>query len=92
MCRIDTVPALPTLDRAALLRAAAGLLSQADPAALTPSGGHATGSGVFLLASMLNHSCEPNLDVVFPHNNAVRWLGQPSAMQPLLSAGLPSPY
>ena len=56
-CRVDTVPELPTLDRSALLAAAAGLLS--DPSAP----GHATGSGAYLLASMLNHSCEPNLDV-----------------------------
>lgn len=56
-CRVDTVPALPTLDHAALLRAATGLLSGTG----TPA--HATGSAAFLLASMLNHSCEPNLEV-----------------------------
>ncbi|KAL4448227.1 hypothetical protein ABPG75_005446 [Micractinium tetrahymenae] len=32
---------------------------------------HHPGSAAFLLASMLNHSCEPNLDISWPHNNAV---------------------
>lgn len=29
------------------------------------------GTAVYQLASMFNHSCDPNLDITFPHNNAV---------------------
>lgn len=30
------------------------------------SGGRATGSALYLLGSLFNHSCAPNLDVLFP--------------------------
>ena len=52
-------------DPAALLRAASASLAGAGAAA------HATGAAAYLLASMVNHSCEPSLDVAFPRNNAV---------------------
>ncbi|KAI7842565.1 hypothetical protein COHA_003801 [Chlorella ohadii] len=65
--RVDTVPPLDASDPSALLRAAAASLSGADAGAAA----HHTGSAAYLLASMLNHSCEPNLDVTFPENNAV---------------------
>lgn len=58
---------MPPLDRSdptALLRAAAASLS----GAAAPT--HATGSAAFLLGSMLNHSCAPNLDVQWPENSA----------------------
>jgi hypothetical protein len=29
-----------------------------------------TGSAVYLVASLVNHSCVPNLDVVFPRNDS----------------------
>ncbi|GAB4817138.1 hypothetical protein N2152v2_004184 [Parachlorella kessleri] len=79
--RVDTVPEQPALDRSAMLKAAAALVSGSSASAgnsgvapsssLAPSAGHTTGGAVYLLASMLNHSCEPNLDVTFPYNNAV---------------------
>lgn len=63
--RVDTVPPLDTaLDPAALLRAAAASLAGAA------SPVHAAGSAIYLLASMLNHSCQPSLDVTFPRNDA----------------------
>ena len=62
---MDTIPPLDTSDPAALLRAASASLA----GAASPS--HRTGSAAYLLASMLNHSCEPNLDISFPANNAV---------------------
>jgi SET and MYND domain-containing protein len=63
--RVDTVPPLDAAgDPAALLRAAAASLAGAASSA------HAAGSAVYLLASMLNHSCQPSLDVAFPRNNA----------------------
>lgn len=60
--RVDTVPALDLrAGPAALLRAASGAVA----------GGHlASGSAVYLLGSMFNHSCEPNVDVTFPRNDA----------------------
>lgn len=64
--RVDTVPPLDLSgDPAALLRAAAAAVGGgASPA--SPQG-----SAVYLLASMFNHSCEPNVDVTFPKNNGV---------------------
>jgi hypothetical protein len=63
--RVDTVPPLDIQgDPAALLKAAAAAVS---------GGGTSTspqGSAVYLLGSMFNHSCEPNVDVTFPNNNA----------------------
>ena len=64
-CRVDTVPPLDASDPSALLRAASASLAG------TASVAHHTGSAAYLLASMLNHSCEPNLDISFPGNNAV---------------------
>ena len=63
--RVDTVPPLDILsDPSALLRAAAAAVG---------GGGEPTspqGSAVYLLGSMFNHSCEPNVDITFPENNA----------------------
>lgn len=64
--------------------AAAAVLTD-EPAAAAPSGGNGgslcelrswperggTGSAVYLVASLINHSCCPNLDVIFPCNNSV---------------------
>lgn len=80
--RVDTVPPLDlSADPSALLRATAASLGGSTAAAATPyatiagSGGsaaqHRPGSAAFLLASLLNHSCEPNLDISWPRNNAV---------------------
>ena len=44
------------------LRDLAEAMAQGDPS-------HKAGMAVYFLASLLNHDCEPNLDVVFPHNN-----------------------
>ncbi|KAL4857629.1 Histone-lysine N-methyltransferase [Chlorella vulgaris] len=64
--RVDTMPVhLDPSDPSALLKAAMAHLSDAGSAS------HRTGSAAYLLASMLNHSCEPCLDVTFPGNNAV---------------------
>lgn len=71
---MDTVPPLDPSDPAALLRAAAASLGGATPAGGSGVAGpaqHLPGSAAFLLASMLNHSCEPSLSVSWPHNNAV---------------------
>jgi hypothetical protein len=38
-----------------------------QPATLERGG---TGSAVYLVASLVNHSCVPNLDVVFPRNDS----------------------
>lgn len=38
------------------------------------SGGRATGSALYLLGSLLNHSCAPNLDVLFPAGNGAAQL------------------
>ena len=62
---MDTVPPLDASDPSALLRAAAASLAGSASAA------HHTGSAAYLLASLLNHSCEPSLGVSFPRNNAV---------------------
>jgi SET and MYND domain-containing protein len=60
--RVDTVPPLDIqTDPAALFRAAAAAVSGGAP--------H-QGSAVYLLGSMFNHSCEPNVDITFPYNNA----------------------
>ncbi|KAG7670868.1 hypothetical protein Ndes2526A_g01356 [Nannochloris sp. 'desiccata'] len=60
--RVDTVPPLDIqADPAALFKAAAAVVS---------GGGAPQGSAVYLLGSMFNHSCEPNVDVTFPNNNA----------------------
>jgi len=68
----------PSFDAAADLTGAAtaedagtGATAAAGEAGAEGSPAHHTGSAVYLLASMLNHSCEPNLDVTFPHNNGV---------------------
>ena len=68
--RCDTVAQLDPNDPDALLRAAAASLGCSSGSAQQPPH-HATGSAVYALASMFNHSCEPCLDVCFPHNNAV---------------------
>eukprot|EP00887_Chlorella_sp_A99_P004171 scaffold23.g4171.t1 len=69
--RVDTVPPLELSDPAALLRAAAGAVGGGAGGGAAAAGGtHAPGSATYALASMLNHSCEPNLDVGFPQNNA----------------------
>lgn len=65
--RVDTVPALDPSDPGALLRAAAAAISGGGGL----PGEHQTGTAAFLLASMFNHSCEPNLAVTWPGNSAV---------------------
>jgi SET domain len=63
--RVDTVPPLDIgADPAALLKAAAAAVSGGG----TPNSPQ--GSAVYLLGSMFDHSCEPNVDVTFPKNNA----------------------
>jgi SET and MYND domain-containing protein len=42
--------------------AAAAAMMQADSS---------SGSALYLLASLYNHSCEPNVNVMFPNNDAV---------------------
>lgn len=39
-------------------------------AAVTGSEEGRLGTAVYLLASLFNHSCIPNVDVTFPHNNS----------------------
>lgn len=70
--RVDTIPLfgpskhLVGGDRGrAMLRAASGVIG-ADSGMST-----GLGSAVYLLASMLNHSCQPNVDVTFPGNDAM---------------------
>ncbi|KAK3287938.1 hypothetical protein CYMTET_4575 [Cymbomonas tetramitiformis] len=41
----------------------------AAAASIGTGGSGAAGSGVYLLPSMMNHSCDPNIDVLFPENN-----------------------
>jgi SET and MYND domain-containing protein len=71
--RVDVV--LPARG-AADLQAALSDLLRSDGGAGGPDGGGDTGiaggagSAVYLLASMTNHSCAPNMDVTFPHNSA----------------------
>lgn len=61
--RVDTVqPVDMRSDPAALLKAAAAAMAGGTQGA--PSG-----TAVYALGSMFNHSCEPNTDVVFPRNN-----------------------
>ena len=73
--RVDTVPPLDqAADPGALLRAAAVAVSgDGAPTAGAGSGQAASPSGaaVYALASLLNHSCSPCLDVTFPANNAL---------------------
>ena len=38
---------------------------------LISAGGGSVGSAVYLLASLFNHSCEPNVDVHFSRNDGV---------------------
>jgi hypothetical protein len=62
--RVDTVPPLDMAgDPAALLKAAAAAVSGGG----TPTSPQ--GSAAYLMSSMFNHSCEPNVDVTFPENN-----------------------
>ena len=64
--RVDIVPPLDLAgDPAALLKAAAAVVTS-GAAPTSPQG-----SAVYLLASMFNHSCEPNVDVTFPENNGL---------------------
>jgi hypothetical protein len=37
-------------------------------------GGAVCGTAVYLVPSMLNHSCDPNVDVLFPSNNSTMHL------------------
>ena len=68
---MDTVPPLDlSSDPTALLRAAATSLGGTFAAGGADPAPHHTGSAVYSLASLLNHSCEPNLEVGFPANNA----------------------
>lgn len=64
--RVDTVSFPDDItDRSSfLLRAAASSVSENEVMA------HSPGSAVYLLGSMFNHSCEPNVDVTFPSNNS----------------------
>lgn len=48
-----------------------GSSGQSSDSGTRHPGQHLTGSAAFLLASLFNHSCEPNLVVSWPHNNAV---------------------
>ena len=65
------MPPLDPSDPAALMRAAAASLGGGSlPGAAAAAGQHHTGSAVYLLASMLNHSCEPCLDISFPRNDS----------------------
>jgi len=68
-------------DRAALLKAATAAVDTGGDFSLysnsgtpsesaSPSSQQDSGTGVYALASMFNHSCDPNLDVLFPHNNS----------------------
>jgi hypothetical protein len=62
-CRVDTIALPPsTHSRGDALRAAMTAAAQGNAAAP---------SAAYLLASMFNHSCEPNVDVTSPRNNAV---------------------
>lgn len=47
-------------------------LSLADMAAAAVAGSQEgrLGTGIYLLASLFNHSCIPNVDVTFPFNNS----------------------
>jgi len=56
-------------DMAAQAVLAAEAEESESPASSTPGTG-GTGSAAYLVASLFNHSCEPNLDVVFPRNDA----------------------
>lgn len=62
--RVDTIPLLatsdPLQDHAVLLKSALSAHEHTTPV---------QGSAVYLLSSMLNHSCEANVDVTFPENN-----------------------
>eukprot|EP00879_Flechtneria_rotunda_P020915 GHRR01022022.1.p1 GENE.GHRR01022022.1~~GHRR01022022.1.p1 ORF type:complete len:356 (+),score=153.42 GHRR01022022.1:854-1921(+) len=42
----------------------------AAAAAMLQQGGSSSGSALYLLASMYNHSCEPNVNVTFPGSNS----------------------
>jgi len=69
-------------DRSALLKAAMAAVGTGGDFSLygnsgTPSESASSssqqqesGTGVYALASMFNHSCDPNLDVLFPHNTS----------------------
>ena len=62
--RVDTIPIQAT-SRESLLRAAMHGGSSAGSSCAAP------GSAVYLLGSMFNHSCTPNVDIHFPRNNHV---------------------
>lgn len=67
--RVDTVsiPARDVTDRSSfLLRAVASTVSESIVGPIS----HSPGSAVYLLGSMFNHSCEPNVEVTFPSNNS----------------------
>jgi SET and MYND domain-containing protein len=77
--RVDTL-VLPPYGGASgmdLAAAAAAMLSESegpgsqDGSAAVPREGGGTGSAVYVVASLVNHSCEPNLDVIFPTNNSL---------------------
>lgn len=59
MCSVQCV--LPPTD----------VMDLADMAAAMAKAGPANRAGmaVYFLASLVNHSCEPNLDIIFPRNN-----------------------
>lgn len=54
-------------------RSSAAALMKAASASIqsTPNNENKQGSAVYLLGSMFNHSCEPNVNVVFSNNDAV---------------------
>ena len=45
-------------------------LADLAAAAVTGAEGGRLGSAIYLLASLFNHSCCPNIDVTFPNNNS----------------------
>lgn len=47
-------------------------LADMTSAAVTGQQQSSLGTAVYLLASLFNHSCTPNLDVTFPSNNSER--------------------
>lgn len=47
--------------------AAAGTVAEAGE---REGSGHRAGSAMYLVPSMFNHACEPNVDVLFPRGDA----------------------
>ena len=64
-CRVDALlPPTPSEGGATLANMAAAAVLNSDSARL--------GTAVYLLASMFNHSCLPNVNVVFPEASGER--------------------